>query len=131
MEQNRRTFGSWVAEQRQGALHAELSEKLAELTAACMEHRKKGSLTLKVTVEPQKDKVTLFVSDEVSVKAPVADRPSALYFADDRGNLSRNDPRQLEIPLREVPARKVLVHPDDQSAVDAVIERTANAGDGE
>lgn len=106
--QNRRTFASWVAEQRQGALHAELSEKLAELTAACMEHRKKGVLTLKVTVEPQKDKVTLFVSDDVKLSLPEGDRPSALYFADDAGNLSRNDPRQLEIPLREVPPRRVL-----------------------
>jgi hypothetical protein len=106
--QNRRTFGSWVAEQRQGALHAELTEKLAELTAACVELEKKGTLTLKITVEPQKDKVTLFVTDDVKVAAPVADRPSALYFADADGSLRREDPRQMKLPLREVPPRRAL-----------------------
>jgi hypothetical protein len=98
-------FAAWLQEQRNGGLHGELSDALADLVAACLEHGRQGTLTLKVDVKPNKDGVTLLVTDEVKVRAPEADRPPALFFADAHGNLSRSNPHQPELPVREVPAR--------------------------
>jgi hypothetical protein len=95
-------FWGWLREHKQGALHSELSEALAEVTNAVLEHGKVGSLTLKISVAPTKDGITVFVSDDLTVKAPQADRGGSIMFADHDGNLTRRDPRQLEMPMRVV-----------------------------
>lgn len=95
-------FSAFVQEQRRGALHGELSDSLAELVAACREHGKPGSLTVTIAVEPNKDGQTVNVTDAVKLKLPEADRGAALFFADDHGNLTRQNPAQPELPLREV-----------------------------
>lgn len=101
-----RPFTQWLQEQRGGNLHGELSEQLQQLVQAVTEHGKNGSLTLVVHVKPAGNGVNLLVSDDVKVKAPQPERPVALFFADDEGNLSRRDPRQPELPLREIPSER-------------------------
>lgn len=98
----RRPFSAWLTEQRRGSLHSELSEALAELGRACLEHQGAGEVTLKIKAKPNKDGVSLTVTDDVKCKIPQPDRGAAIFFADDRGNLTRNDPRQQELGLREV-----------------------------
>jgi hypothetical protein len=98
-------FAAWLQEQRQGGLHGEVSDALADLVAAVMEHDKAGSLTLTVKVKPAGDNA-VFVTDEVKSKPPEGERPAALFFTDPRGNLSRRDPRQPELPLRQVAGGK-------------------------
>lgn len=100
----RTPFAAWLQKQRDGGLHGELSDALAELVAACVEYGQSGRLTLTINVKPNKDGVTVLVTDEVKVKAPEADRPPALFFTDTHGNLSRHNPYQPELPVREVPA---------------------------
>lgn len=97
-------FAAFLQEQRQGGLHGELSDALADLVARCVEHEKGGSLSLTIHVKPNKDGATLLITDAVKVKAPEAPRQPALFFADEHGNLSRTNPRQPELPVREVPA---------------------------
>lgn len=98
-------FSQFLVEQRQGGLHSELSEKLSELVAAVAEHGKPGSLTLQISVKPIKESLDQYlVIDDVKIKAPSGERAASLFFADSRGNLSRSDPRQPQLPLREVPA---------------------------
>lgn len=100
-----RPFSQWLAEQRQGALHGELTAALAEVTRAVVEHGKPGTVTLKISLKPLKDHPAgvLQVVDDVAMKAPQATRGSALWHADDEGNLSRENPRQARLPLQEVP----------------------------
>lgn len=98
-------FTQFLVEQRQGGLHGDLSESLQQLVAAVEEHGKAGTLTLTIRVTPtSKGASTYFVTDDVKVKKPEADRGASLFFSDGHGNLSRTDPRQPELPLREVPA---------------------------
>lgn len=98
-------FSQFLIEQRGGALHGELSEKLQELVAAVAEHDKGGTLSLTITVKPAGTGTSMYVvADEVKVKTPLGERGASLFFADGEGNLSRSDPRQPELPLREVPA---------------------------
>lgn len=101
---HRRPFAAWLTEQRGGSLHGELTEKLADLVAACLEHGEGGSLVLTVKVKPNKDGVTVTVTDEVKAKEPEGDRGAALFYADAEGNLSRRDPRQPELPLKDISA---------------------------
>lgn len=87
-----------------GRLHARLSEQLADLSAAVTETGKKGSLVLKIEVKPlpKADQNTLVVTGSSGAKVPEPDdaSPTSVFFADDAGNLSRNDPRQMQLPLR-------------------------------
>lgn len=96
-------FAAFVQEQRRGALHTELSEQLADLVHSCVETGKKGKLTLTIAVAPMKgEEGVLTITDDVKVAAPKPDARPAIFFADEHGNLSRNDPRQTELPLRGV-----------------------------
>ena len=96
-------FAAWLQEHRSGGLHQELSEALAEVARAVSEHEKVGSLTVTIKLEPN-GVGTVIVTDELKTKVPEPARPASLFFTDAGGNLSRRNPRQPELPLREVPA---------------------------
>lgn len=101
----RKPFSQFLVEQRRGGLHGELSDRLQEVVAAVAEHQKPGSLTLTLKIKPAEKGIGQYVvTDEIRAKAPEGARGASLFFADDHGNLSRDDPRQPELPLREVPA---------------------------
>lgn len=109
----RRPFAAWLQEQRNGGLHDELSDALGELVAVCVQTGKKGSLTLRVSISPQKDEETVLVLDDVKLTAPKHDSRPSLYFPDADGNLLRNNPRQPSLPLREVPGGRADDTPRD------------------
>jgi hypothetical protein len=98
----RRPFAAWLQEQRQGGLHSELSDALAEVVQAVVDHEKPGTVQLTVTVKPSEMDGAVVVSDKVVAKPPEPEKGASLFFSDSRGNLSRRDPRQQELPLREV-----------------------------
>lgn len=98
----KRPFAAWLQEHDRGALHAELTDELLELVAAVREHDKAGTVTLTVKVGPvDSDDSALMVEADVKSKRPTAPRPNLLFFADAKGNISRRDPRQPELPLRD------------------------------
>jgi hypothetical protein len=101
-----RPFSSWLFEQRGGSLHGELTDRLAEVVAAVVEHEKQGTLTLKITVKPGEDADYILVFDDVVAKAPEPAKSAALFYADKQGNLTRNNPRQPQLPLREVSGKE-------------------------
>lgn len=102
LQNARRPFAAVIQEQRSGLLHSELSHELASLVSAVLSTGKAGTLTLAVKVTPNKDGVTVMVTDKVTVKMPEGERGAAVFFVQGDGNLVRRDPRQLEMPLREV-----------------------------
>lgn len=103
-ERHVRPFAEFLQEQRKGAAHVEVSEALNELVAAVVEHRKGGTLTLKISVKPAGKGTgnVVEVTDKISVAAPEAERGGAIFFADGNANLSRSNPDQPELPLRAV-----------------------------
>jgi hypothetical protein len=98
----RKPFAAFLQEHRNGGLHGELSDALAQLVLATLEQGKKGTLTIKVDVSPNQDGVTVTITDTVTVKPPEAPRGAGIWFADEAGNLSRRNPMQPELPLREL-----------------------------
>ena len=97
-----RPFMDLLREHRAGLTHDELTEALNELVGAVVEERKKGTLTIKLTISPKGDG-TVEVADEVTMKAPKRTKGSSLFFVTPDNNLERQDPRQNALPLREVP----------------------------
>ena len=102
----RKPFAAFIQEQRNGGLHGELSDALHDLVEAVAEHGKKGALQLQVIVEPMGDGSTVRVTDKIKMTMPEGERGAAIYFIDHEGNLSRKNPAQTELPLREVGERK-------------------------
>jgi hypothetical protein len=96
-------FSQWLATQRGGALEAELTALLASLVLAVRETGKAGEMTLKVQVKPATpgNQEQFFVADVVTSKIPEPDKPVSLFFFNEENlSLTRNDPRQQELPLQ-------------------------------
>lgn len=100
-----RPFADWLLEQGNGATHVELTEGFNALVGAVIDHGKGGEITLSVKVKPAgKGGNTLITTADVKVKAPRGDRPETLFFADANRNLTRENPMQPRLPLRDVSA---------------------------
>jgi hypothetical protein len=81
-----------------GAAHAEASEALHTLIASVQSTGRKGGMAIAIEIEPLKGSTDqVIVKAQVSTKLPKQDPTSAMYFVDPKGNLSRQDPRQMEI----------------------------------
>lgn len=113
-------FAQFLQEQRRGALHDELSEDFAAVVRAVQEHQKVGKLTITISVKPADDGLMVAVSDDTKMTAPKGDRPPALFFVDEAGNVSRQNPRQIEM---SGPLRDVSVAPSAPDAADAADAR--------
>lgn len=100
-----RPFADWLRDHKRGDLHDEISRKFADLAIAVVEREKVGTLSLKLKVSPNKDGVTVFVEDILTIAQPPLARGGTTFYVDEEGNMSRTDPRQLTIddqPLRVV-----------------------------
>lgn len=74
------------------------SRMLAEVVRAVDETQKKGSLTITLTVTPDKGGgAGKTISLETKSKKPVLDIPAAQFFSDPSGDLHRTDPDQQEM----------------------------------
>jgi len=106
-------FAVFLVQHSRGEAHIQASSELRELLTAVQEHGRKGSLTIKVTVEPPKGHVDgqpLLVSVESELKAPRPIAPPAMYFVDDEGRPTRNDPRQTTaFDVRDLPTTKTEI----------------------
>jgi hypothetical protein len=81
-----------------GAAVLQASEELAELVDAVINEAKAGSLTIKITVSPnKKSKDVIFLGVETKLSKPKSTAPLSIFFTDDNGGLHRRDPRQKEI----------------------------------
>lgn len=89
-------FSLFIAQHAKGRTHIELSQALRDLVLAVEETGKAGSLTFKLTVKKLTDNTFEFI-DSITVKAPVGERPKAIWFATDDGELTRDDPHQLAL----------------------------------
>lgn len=74
------------------------SHRLAEVVQAVDETGKKGSITITLTVEPEKGGGSQkTIAMDVKAKIPEVDLPKGVFFSDQDGTLHRTDPRQEEM----------------------------------
>jgi hypothetical protein len=93
------TITQLIQQQRRGALHAELTDTVAQVVAAVMTHGKAGSVTIKLTIKPEGDEA-VSIADSYSAKVPTPPAKASIFFADDTGKLSRARLNQPELPLQ-------------------------------
>jgi hypothetical protein len=96
-----RPFLDLLREHRNGLTHDELTEALQEVVAAVAEERKAGKLVLTINIKPHGDGAVM-VMDDVKVTKPRPTKGGALFFVTPENNLARQDPKQPNLPLREV-----------------------------
>lgn len=106
-------FAAFFVQHLAGRSNEEISDEFHKLLAAVNEHGKKGALTITVSVEPPKghiDGAPVVISIDSVLKAPKASAPPSLYFVDDDGNATRNDPRQVAaFDVRDLPTAKTEI----------------------
>ena len=89
----------------------DVAAQLKELTRACTESGKPGSLTLTLKLKPsgRGAGAPLFVEDEIKLKAPAREPRRSIFFADPQTfALVRDNPQQTQLPLKTVPAEPVV-----------------------
>lgn len=84
-----------------GVVFNQLNEQLQDLVVAVTERRKPGEITVTLKVSPNGERA-VSVTAALKSKVPEAAKGVTIFYADGGGNLLRRDPRQAELPLREV-----------------------------
>jgi hypothetical protein len=97
-----RPFLETLRELRAGATLDELADDLQQLVASVRATGKPGELVLKLKIKPPKKSTSeyLTIEDSVTVKAPKLDREDTLFFTTVDNNLTRQNPRQPDLPLQ-------------------------------
>lgn len=91
-----------------GGLLDELSETQHSLIDAIRLTGKGGELTIKLAYKPDGNG-QMTIKADVKAKEPALSRGTSLFFLTPEGNLTRRDPRQLDLALRTVGEEKTEV----------------------
>lgn len=106
-------FAYTLTQMRNGKTAEELSEKLNELIQTCRDTESKGSITLTISVRPDKgDSGQYFLRPEIKLKKPALAVSDTIFWGTPEGNLQRTDPAQGNLDLKvvqEKPAATKLV----------------------
>jgi hypothetical protein len=100
-----RPFTQTLDQLRFGTLTDDLTKALNELTIKCGDTGRSGELTLKLVLKPGKAG-QIEIVDDIKVKMPKDEKGSTIMFATVEGNLTREDPRQMQLEgLRTVDSK--------------------------
>ena len=99
-------FLSVLQNHRRGGTLTDLAEAMREVTEAALATGKAGAVILKFKVRAAAKSGALVVEDEIKTTLPKTEAEGSIFFADDRGNLLREDPNQKQLPLRTVDGAK-------------------------
>lgn len=93
-----------LAELREGLMLDELADAIQNAVTAVRASGKPSRVVLSLTVRPVKQSggTVVAIDDDVKVKLPPLEKGGTLLFADDDGVLTRHNPKQPQLPLREV-----------------------------
>lgn len=96
-------FAYALSQIRNGKTQEELSEKLNELIQSCRDTEQKGSITLTITVRPDKgDSGQYFLRPDIKLKKPELAIGDTIFWGTPEGNLQRTDPAQGSLDLKIV-----------------------------
>lgn len=99
-----RPFADILRDLGKGQVADQAALQLTDLVQAVQTYGRQGTFTLQIKVAPVKGSVgQVTVAAVAKSSPPEADPIAGVFFTDDLGNLSRNDPRMDPMfPLREV-----------------------------
>lgn len=101
-----RNFAQLIAEIEDGVLHQDLSRAVQDIVAGLIDHRMdlggKPKATLTLKLEIRLDGGTMDITPEVKVNMPKTPRSKSVFYATPENNLTRTNPRQREMFLKDV-----------------------------
>lgn len=83
-----------------GRLHEQLTQLWPEVVKASRDTNKPASLTLTLTVTPGSGPM-VSVAPKVSTKRPAPAASAQLFYTDEHGNATKDDPRQQKLKVVE------------------------------
>lgn len=95
------SFVLLLQQHRLGGALNELGQALRTITDAALLTGNPGGITLKIAIDPTKSGA-VEILDDIKVTLPKAEKVSSLFFVGEGGALLRNNPNQLEMPLRSI-----------------------------
>jgi hypothetical protein len=98
-----RLFADVLRDMRGGLSHEELSTALQQLVRQCCETGRGGEITYTLSIKPTKSAEAVEIADKIGLKEPRNERGSSLFFVTSGYDLTRNNPHQVPLDLREVP----------------------------
>ena len=107
METPNNTFVPVLNEIHNGHTVIELSEKLTALISKVRATNGSAELTLKIKLKPANGGQTIRLIPTVTAKAPKEPEIETIFYSTEAGTLSRKDPNQRELELREVPQETI------------------------
>jgi len=93
-EHSPNSFLKVLADIEAGDFAAEASEELAELVKLVRNRYGKGSITVKLDLEPKGNQI--IIKPDITVKVPKVERAPSIKFSDDHGNLLKDSPDQKQ-----------------------------------
>lgn len=93
-------FSVLLSEMRGGRSLSDLSEAVAQCVAAVKDTGKAAKLVYTMIITPRGNAVVL--GDKVETKLPLPARDESVFFTTQENTLTRRDPNQQELNLREV-----------------------------
>lgn len=106
MSENARPFVDFLREQRRGDFMEDCTKALHELVTQVSLLGKGGKMVIEIEVKPvgARDQTgsAVTVSDRVETKLPKNDPIPTVFFVTKEHNLSRTDPMQSKLELRDV-----------------------------
>jgi hypothetical protein len=96
-----RPFADVLRDLAGGQSYETLTSALSEVVEAVMLTRKTGELTLKLKIAPNGEN-SVRIADEIKLKVPEENRGASIFYVASGGILTRNNPLQPDLPLREV-----------------------------
>ncbi len=85
-----------------GMVCDELADAMRECVEAVGHTGKAASLSISVKFTPAAKGAYGVVFSKPKTKVPEMERQGSIWYVDEAGHLTRNDPRQRELPLRTV-----------------------------
>jgi len=94
-------FATVLAKLDYGALLPSLSEDLTLLTKEVHASGRAGSISLTLKLKPTGNRGQVEIIADSTLKRPKADASKSIFFATNKGELLRDDPRQKKLPFGE------------------------------
>lgn len=101
-------FLAMLQNHRKGEVLSDLAAALRLVSNAVQLTGRPGAVTFKLTVQPASKGTAgaLVVLDDIGTRLPKEDKTGSIFFADEAGNLVREDPNQMTMELRMVKGLK-------------------------
>ncbi len=101
------SFTNLLQQHRQGGCLDELGQAMRDVIDAAQLTGNPGVITLKVMIDPTKSRA-IEIYDDIKVTMPKAEKEGSMFFVGEGGALVRNNPNQLEMPLRSIEGGAVV-----------------------